>query len=157
MNSPNFKTQTKIPKKTFHDQVFFLYQNAVQTKFLNHKKKLIDLFEARTFLFSYDKLNLNLSKKLSSHTIRSYVFFSFCVKCNTIFSGMIGSGKILFLSNYNKRCILPLPIIPPSFSSLHSLEAEKRLPEVRRGFVYFGHETGSGGFKGSGVPNLSFP
>ena len=50
-----------------------------------------------------------------------------------------------FGSNYNARCILPLPIIPPSFSSLHSLEAEKRLREVRGGFVYFGHKTGSRG------------
>ena len=56
-------------------------------------------------------------------------------------------------SNYNTRFILPLPIIPPSFSSLRSLEAEKRLPEVRGGFAYFGHKTGSGGLRGLGFQN----
>ena len=46
----------------------------------------------------------------------------------------IGKG-----SNYNTRCILPLPIIPSNFSSLRSLEAEKRFPEIIGGFVYLGH------------------
>ena len=55
-----------------------------------------------------------------------------------------------FGSNYNTRCILPLPIIPPSFSSLRSSVAEKRLPEVRGGFVFLGHKTGSGGLRGLG-------
>ena len=49
-----------------------------------------------------------------------------------------------FGSNYNTRCILPLPMLSQSFSFLRSLEAEKRLPEVRGGFVYLGHKTGSG-------------
>ena len=49
-----------------------------------------------------------------------------------------------FGSNHNLRCILPLPIIPPSFGFLHSLEAEKPLPKVRGGFVYLRHKTGSG-------------
>ena len=52
-----------------------------------------------------------------------------------------------FGSNYNTRCILPLPIIPPSFSSL---QAEKRLPEVGGGFVYLGHKNGNGGLRGLG-------
>ena len=39
---------------------------------------------------------------------------------------------------------------PPSFSSLQSLEAEKRLPELSGGFVYLGHKTGSGGLRGLG-------
>ena len=47
-----------------------------------------------------------------------------------------------FGSNYKSRWILPR-IIPLSFSSLHSLEAEKRFPEVRSGFVHLGHKTGS--------------
>ena len=58
-----------------------------------------------------------------------------------------------FGSNYNTRCILPLPIIPPSFSSMRSFEAEKRLPEVRGPFVYLGHKTVSGGPRVLGFPN----
>ena len=50
-----------------------------------------------------------------------------------------------FGSNYNTRCVFPLPIIPPSFSSLHSLEAEKRPTEFRDGFVYLGRKTVSRG------------
>ena len=61
------------------------------------------------------------------------------------FSVLIASNSTArFGSIYNTRCILPLPIITPSFSSLHSLEAEKRLPEIRAGFVCLGHKTGSG-------------
>ena len=45
----------------------------------------------------------------------------------------VGSGL-----NYKTRFILPLPIIPLSFSSLRSLEAEKRLLEIEGGFVYLG-------------------
>ena len=64
---------------------------------------------------------------------------------------LIASGPTAGLgSNYNTRCILPLPIIPPSFSSLQSLEAEKLLPEVRGEFVYLGHKTESGGLRGLG-------
>ena len=61
-----------------------------------------------------------------------------------------------FGSNSNLRCILPLPIIPQSFSSLSSSVAEKQLLEVRGGCVYLGHKTGSGGLDGSRFPNLSF-
>ena len=49
-----------------------------------------------------------------------------------------------FSSNYNTRCILPLQIIRPRFSSLRSLEAEKRTPKARDGFVNLGHKTGNG-------------
>ena len=58
---------------------------------------------------------------------------------------LIASGPTAgFDSKYNTRFILPLPIIPPSFSSPRSSVAEKRFPEVRGVFVYFGHITGSG-------------
>ena len=68
-----------------------------------------------------------------------------------VFQVLIAAGSTAgFGSNYNTRCILPLPIIPPSFSSLCSLEAEKRLPEVKGGFVYLGHETRSGCLRGLG-------
>ena len=64
---------------------------------------------------------------------------------------LIASGPTAgFGSNYNTRCILPLPIIFPSFSSLQSLDADKRFPEVRGGFVYLGHKTGSGGLRNLG-------
>ena len=64
---------------------------------------------------------------------------------------LIDSGPTAeFNSNYDTRCILHLPVIPLSFSSLLSLGAEKRLPEVRVGFVYLGHKTGTGGFRGLG-------
>ena len=64
------------------------------------------------------------------------------------FQVLIASGSTSrFGSDYKTRCILPLAIIHPSayWSSVCSLEAEKRLPEVRCGFVYFGHKTESGG------------
>ena len=61
---------------------------------------------------------------------------------------LIVSGPTAGLGvNYNTRCILPLPIMPPSFSSLLK-GAEKRLSEVRSGFVYLGQKTGSGGLRG---------
>ena len=64
---------------------------------------------------------------------------------------LIASGPTAgFDSNYNTRCILPLSINPPSFSSLRPLDAKKRLPEVRGGFIYLGHKTGSGGLRGLG-------
>ena len=64
---------------------------------------------------------------------------------------LIASGLTAgFGSNNNTRCILPLPIILPSFSSLRSSVAENRLPEVRGGFVYLGHKTGIGGLRGLG-------
>ena len=68
-----------------------------------------------------------------------------------IFQVLVASSPTAgFDSNYNTRCILPLPIIPLSFSSLRSSMAEKRLPEVTGGFVYFGHKTGSGRLRGLG-------
>ena len=68
-----------------------------------------------------------------------------------VFPRLIASGPTARLgSNYNTRCILPLLIIPPSFSSLQSLEGEKPLPEIKGGFVYLRHKTGSGGLRGLG-------
>ena len=62
---------------------------------------------------------------------------------------VIASGTTTgFGSNYNTRYTLPIPISPPSFSSLQSLVPEKRLPEVMGVFVYLGHKTGSGGLRG---------
>ena len=62
------------------------------------------------------------------------------------FQVLIASGPTAgFSSNYDTRFILPLPISTLSLSSLRSLEAEKRLPEFRGGFVYLGHKTGIGG------------
>ena len=72
------------------------------------------------------------------------------------FQVLIASGPTAgFGSNYNTKCILSLLIIPPSFTSLRSLEAEKLLPEVTGGFVYFRHKTGSGGLRGLGFQTLA--
>ena len=70
----------------------------------------------------------------------------------SVFPTLIASGPTAgFGLNYNTRCILPVcPGHPPSFSSLRSSMAEKRLPEVTGGFVYSGHKTGSGGLRGLG-------
>ena len=58
-------------------------------------------------------------------------------------------------SKFNRKNILPLAIISPSFGSLRSLGAEKRIRKVWGGFVCLGHKTGSW-YRRSAVLNLNF-
>ena len=99
---------------------------------LNTKRSCWRVFTQKVFFRGSYHMSIATIKSLCHRS-------SFCVNClfpvERVFSQVliVSDPTAGFGSNCNKRCILPLPSISLSYSSLWSLEAEKRLPDVRGG------------------------
>ena len=79
------------------------------------------------------------AKKKYYATVQKFVYIVYFQSKGVFFQVVIAFDPTAgFGSNYNTKCIVQLPIIPPNFSSLRLLEAEKQLPKIRDGFVYLG-------------------
>ena len=129
----NLRSPRVQPGSNFHIWV----QNPLGVLTSNFQSYPINSSQVIPFLRSV----LIFSRKKAINTRRSCLFRSQGV----FFQVLIASDPTVGnRSKYNTRCILPQSINPPSFSSLHSSDGEKRLPEVRGGFLHVGQKTGSG-------------